>query len=130
MTMTKKLINWATVPKGVKVTHEPTGMIGELLECLDTMSCVFYSGIIEADYPSINKLRLGHVSQQPWLVYIESVTVIPEWAECSFKGFSTGIGEHTENYAAAIGYVAHYKLGNGRGLFKDGWTDNPDEVKK
>jgi hypothetical protein len=133
--MTKKLIDWATVPKGVKVIHKPTGVIGELLEFRHEMPCVFYSGFIEFDYPSITNLRLAPAEQQPWLVYEDGVTVVPEWAECEYIfGYAGGFGDLVfksftiQNPHNVHSSIIYYKLGNSKGLFKDGWTDNPNET--
>jgi hypothetical protein len=65
-------------------------------------------------------------------VYTDGVTVVPEWAECSYEGVWSFYQEDPEisvdSNKNAFQYVAKYKLGNDRGLFKAGWTDNPDEV--
>jgi hypothetical protein len=75
--------------------------------------------------PCLQKyLRLAPAEQQPWLVYEEGVTVIPEWAVCEYRGFSRGQEMHAHQETYSIDFVAHYRITG----IKAGWTDNPNEV--
>jgi hypothetical protein len=83
-----------------------------------------------------HQVRLAPADQQPWLVYEEGVTVIPEWAEVIYKGL-TGFYEFVDHMTyedrefetgllADLSYLNLYKITG----IKDGWTDSPDEVQK
>jgi hypothetical protein len=139
--MTKKLINWSECPSGVKVVHKPTRLVGKFLECQCLMACVFYAGVIEVDYPSTSKIELAPADQQPWLVYEDGVTVVPEWAECEYRYAASSLidADSSEAYLYEADAAPHggdgmavaYKLGNGDGkILKDGWTDNPYEASE
>jgi hypothetical protein len=81
-------------------------------------------------------LRLAPAHHQPWLVYEEDVTVIPDWANVTYlvaKGSyyeDVALFNEDEYPRRLHNPVVQYKLGNRKGLFKDGWTDNPNEVSE
>jgi hypothetical protein len=145
--MTKKLIDWATVPVGAAVvnltdkkdiyTCQYRGLAvahGAFLERLHYIHSLgtFCTSSGAAPYET---LRIAPADQQPWLVYEEGVTVIPDWAECEYRGvyfsaFQQGYPRVVSTDIASLEYCGAYKLGNDRGLFKAGWTDNPNEVKE
>jgi hypothetical protein len=114
----KKLINWAECPVGVETNF------GQL--CItDKLNRAFcFCEFRGTSVVYLNELRLEQVSHQPWLVYEEGITVIPEWAYFEYRGFTAGIGGHIEKYSSSIAYVAHYRIVG----IKDGWTDNPNEA--
>jgi hypothetical protein len=148
MTMTKKLIDWATVPNTVAVVSladKSDEWVGELLGSVTNKTMLIKRtkrseamGIeVVSIAPCLQKyLRLAPAAQQPWLVYEEGVTVVPEWAEASYRAvYSDKIGKirfassTKAEYSRSDVAPVYYKLGNSKGkLFKDGWTDSPNEA--
>jgi hypothetical protein len=142
--MTKQLIDWATVPEGVAVMMG--GVVGEFVcHALDDDVCYVkteHLGTKTSGYKTIRErtadcLRIAPADQQPWLVYEEGVTVLPEWAEVTYLVAKGSCHEDVElfkedEYPRRVNNpVAQYKIGNSEGkLFKDGWTDNPNEVSE
>jgi hypothetical protein len=139
--MNKKLIDWATAPKGTMTSYGE--LRGELLGKIFVEHVNKHGYVVTSAFDHAY-LRLAPADQQPWMVYEEGVTVIPDWAECSFRmcKSSNRLGRffdyltpksHSERVNALTnGYVpTAYKLGKIQGkLFKDGWTDNPNEVSE
>lgn len=145
--MTKKLIDWATAPIGMK-----TGSNSTFLQYRNGIATVLYVFKDKRTSPHLAgidtvHLRLAPSDQQPWLLYEEGVTIIPEWVDFQLKIKADGILHdrltgcvvdgvissntvHRKNTAFAykLGYIDP-KTGVTK-LFKDGWTDNPDEVTK
>ncbi len=124
---TTLLIDWASVPKGTQTNF------GELLAYKDNNCEIYYGWCLFPNRYGIeptSELRLAYAGHQPWLPYIDGLTEIPEWAEVTYRGYKRGMGGLYElSYAAGLDCLHSYKLGNTKGkLFKDGWTDNPDEV--
>lgn len=121
-----KLINWAQCPKGVITNY------GELL-LVDTFSRAVCFEIDEGlSVNNIGFIRIAPAEQQPWLVYEEGVAVVPEWAECEYRGvmpkmFGGGVflNEVCLNKNHLI-HTAHYKITG----IKPSWTDKPNEVTK
>jgi hypothetical protein len=143
-----KLINWAQCPMGVKVltlTDKSDEWVGELLGSVTNRTMLIKRtklsesmGIdVVSIAPCLQKyLRLAPADHQPWLVYKEGVTVVPEWAECKYKitesadyGGTSYLDEvkilpefYEENYHQYE--IAHYRITG----IKDGWTDNHKEA--
>jgi hypothetical protein len=156
MTMTKKLIDWTTVPIGAAVVYsnfiDSTTVAWWIRQSAEAKEQTFgwtasimhptYSQVqvLNEDKTSceiyhVSQLRLAPPDQQPWLVYEGGVTELPEWAECTYHGLNPvlflGQPDINEEFSSINdAYVLKaYKLGNGEGkLFKTGWTDNPNEV--
>jgi hypothetical protein len=124
--MRKKLINWAECPTGVKVVEETTGLAGTLLETDGCKAFIHFNGLFDAMLYECCVLKLAPADQQPWLMYEEGVTVVPEWAVCHYRGPSRQHTWCTANYTSDIAYLAHYRII----AIKEGWTDNPNEEKK
>lgn len=120
--MSKKLIDWGTVPKGTQTSF------GELLAYKDNHCEVYWDYRMFSnryDIEQTNELRLAPADQQPWLPYEERVTVIPEWADITYRGYMRGrVGLHELSYKDGLDYFHSYKIIG----IKDGWTDNTDEV--
>jgi hypothetical protein len=142
--MTTELIDWTTMPEGVAVMMG--NVLGEFVcHALDDDICYVkteHLGIKTSGYKTIRErtadcLRLAPADQQPWLVYEEGVTVLPEWAEVTYLVAKGSYHEDVElfkedEYPRRVNNpVVQYKLGGTEGkLFKDGWTDNPNEVSE
>lgn len=142
----KKLINWATVPSGIKVQEIMTGLTGTLLEIDGKKACLHFAGLYDLGLYDCRDLVIAPAAQQPWLLYEDGVTIIPEWAEVTLKiiyneeyqrAYNTHVltlAEINDN-TVHCGKIVAYRLGRTRPnsglakLFKDGWTDNRDEVK-
>jgi hypothetical protein len=113
------------------------GSVKIRIEYLSDDMCLKVSNSPIWRFIKLDSLRLAPADQQPWMVYEDGVTVIPEWAECTYlipfseefrkiRYWSSTKKEFSRSDASAV----YYKLGNVKGLFKDGWTDNPNEVSE
>jgi hypothetical protein len=134
--MTKKLIDWAQCPSGASVINQDTLDKGVLLNESESEAFVYYDNHICAGSHHVSELRLAPADQQPWLVYEEGITVVPEWAEVKYKitesgdyGQASYLDEvktlpdfYEENYEQYE--IALYKIFG----IKTGWTDSPEEV--
>jgi hypothetical protein len=134
-----KLIDWAGFPIGaalVNNTDKSDQYVGEFIGWVTTKTALIkrlkYSDSMRIFTASIapfltKKLRLAPARQQPWLVYEEGATVVPEWADCEHRGFSRFTQRVEKDYKKyAIDYAAHFRIIG----IKEGLTDNPDEVTK
>ncbi len=133
MSQPKELIDWSTAPVGIKTTA------GFVIHEGSTAVCIkgdqVYIEDIDMSYPAENRfdpIALAPAGQQPWILYEEGITVIPKWAEATYRGYMRGRqGLHGLSYKEGLDYLHSYKLGNIEGkLFKDGWTDDASEVAK
>jgi hypothetical protein len=124
--MAKKLIDWATAPEGIMTNFGK--VIFFMDDSLSTLTVV--TNVAKTvSFPTIrctsqSMVRLAPASEQHWLVYEEGATVVPDWAECAYRGFTSGIGGHIEKRSSSIAYIGTYRIV----CIKDGWTDNPNEA--
>lgn len=137
-----KLIDWATCPIGVatdygRIVHvQNNGFDADFyfsgsdgLNYLNAnsgeWSTTTSNGFDEpVEYPP----ALLSASHQPWLVYEEGVTVVPEWAVVEYRGnYKWSDGEVITDETKHIGELRDvflYRITD----IKEGWTENPSEV--
>ena len=134
-----KLIDWTTVPDKtqVRVSHE--ALTGEFKGSNGSICAVSFPGLRNLGFYAPGLLQIDIAATQPYILYEEGITKIPEWAEVILID-ATSLADAA--YRAVMAYnpkrkpmvlkfkhVRAYRLGNREGkLFKDGWTDNPNDV--
>jgi hypothetical protein len=141
--MTKKLIDWATAPR-LTMTNE-----GEILSVHSSYAQILHTwqignrGCCIKDI-ALSNLRMSHIYEQPWIVYEEGLTVVPEWAEYllkvkDYKRLIEPAQVDAELYSEkfedrVISSNKFYITGQAFAYriisIKDGWTDNTNEVKE
>lgn len=145
----KKLINWKDMPLGVSVTNKSSGLTGVLVcHALDKDLLYIRTEHIASEtmgYRTIRErtseeVKLALVNYQEWIPYEEGITVIPEWLEVMYKiavphDYDKARIEVAKEYEYQDGIptntIAAYRVGSyatGK-LLKEGWADNPREVK-
>jgi hypothetical protein len=132
-----KLIDWQQAPRLI-MTHE-----GEFLSLHGDYAQVLHTWRQGREYSCIkdvplSQVRLSPADQQPWLVYKEGVTVIPEWAKVIIVGFYDVHGYRHQNRDICVTLkvdcakklqanvaMANYKIIG----IKEGWTDSPEAAE-